>query len=37
MKRKYHMAKWDLMATPKAAGGAGFINTRVMGKCLLAK
>jgi hypothetical protein len=37
MKRKYHMAKWDLMATPKAAGGAGFTNTRVVNKCLLAK
>jgi hypothetical protein len=37
MKRKYHMAKWDLMATPKAAGGAGFTDTRVMNKCLLAK
>jgi hypothetical protein len=37
MKRKYHMAKWDLMTTPKAAGGVGFTNTRVMNKCLLAK
>jgi hypothetical protein len=30
MKRKYHMTKWDLMTTPKQAGGAGFTNTRVM-------
>jgi hypothetical protein len=37
MKRKYHMAKWDLMTTPKAAGGVGFTNTRTMNKCLLAK
>jgi hypothetical protein len=37
LKRKYHMAKWDLMATPKSAGGAGFTNTRVMNRCLLAK
>jgi hypothetical protein len=37
MKRKYHMAKWDLMTTPKQAGGAGFTNTRVMNRCLLAK
>jgi hypothetical protein len=37
MKRKYHMVKWDLMATPKQAGGAGFTNTRVMNRCLLDK
>jgi hypothetical protein len=37
MKRRYHMAKWDLMTTPKAAGGVGFTDTRVMNKCLLAK
>jgi hypothetical protein len=37
MKRKYHMAKWELMASPKKAGGAGFTNTRVMNKFLLAK
>jgi hypothetical protein len=37
LKRKYHMAKWDLMATPKSAGGAGFTDTRVMNRCLLAK
>jgi hypothetical protein len=37
MKRKYHMAKWDLMATPKQAGWVGFTNTRVMNMCLLTK
>jgi hypothetical protein len=37
MKRRYHMAKWDLMTTPKAAGGVGFTDTRAMNKCLLAK
>jgi hypothetical protein len=37
LKRKYHIAKWDIMASPKSAGGAGFTNTRVMNRCLLAK
>jgi hypothetical protein len=37
MRRKYHMAKWDLLATPKKAGGAGFTNTRLRNKCFLAK
>jgi hypothetical protein len=37
LKRKYHMASWDLLASPKRAGGLGFTNTRVMNKCLLAK
>jgi hypothetical protein len=37
MKRKYHMAKWDLLATPTKAGGAGFTNTRIRNKCFLAK
>jgi hypothetical protein len=37
LKRKYHMARWDLMATPKSAGEAGYTNTRVMNRCLLAK
>jgi hypothetical protein len=36
-KRKYHMAKWRVMASPKKVGGAGFTDTRVMNKCLLAK
>jgi hypothetical protein len=37
MKRKYHMAKWDMMATHKRASDTGFTNTRVMTKCFLAK
>jgi hypothetical protein len=37
LKKKYHMASWDLLASPKRAGGLGFTNTRVMNKCLLAK
>lgn len=35
MKRRYHMEKWELMASPKKAGGAGFTNTRIMNRCLL--
>jgi hypothetical protein len=31
------MVKWELMATPKSGGGAGFTNTRVMNRCVLAK
>jgi hypothetical protein len=37
LKKKYHMASWELLASPKRAGGLGFTNTRVMNKCLLAK
>jgi hypothetical protein len=37
IKRKYHMASWDLLASPRKAGGLGFTNTRVMNICLLAK
>jgi hypothetical protein len=37
LKRKYHMASWDLLASPKNVGGLAFTNTRVMNKCLLAK
>jgi hypothetical protein len=37
MKRKYHMAKWETLATPKNVSGAGFTNTRVVNKCLLSK
>jgi hypothetical protein len=36
-KRKYHMAKWRVMASPKEVGGAGFTDTRVMNICLLTK
>jgi hypothetical protein len=37
LKRKYHMAKWDIMASPKSAGRVGFTNTRAMNRYLLAK
>jgi hypothetical protein len=37
LKRKYHMARWEIMTSPKRAGGVGFTNTRIMNRCLLAK
>jgi hypothetical protein len=37
LKKKYHMASWELLASSERAGGLGFTNTRVMNKCLLAK
>jgi hypothetical protein len=37
LKKKYHMASWDLLASPKCVGGLGFSNTRVMNLCLLDK
>jgi hypothetical protein len=36
-KRKYHMAKWRVMASPKEAEGASFTDTRVMNICRLTK
>lgn len=36
-KRKYHMIKWQAMATPKEFGGMGFTETRTMNICLLTK
>ena len=36
-KKKYHMVKWEAMATPKDFGGLGFIDTRAMNTVLLAK
>jgi hypothetical protein len=36
-KKKYHMARWEVMASPKNAGGAGFTDTRVKNTCLLGK
>jgi hypothetical protein len=37
LKKKYLMAKWELMATPKRAGRVGFTETRVMNKLLTRK
>jgi hypothetical protein len=36
-KKKYHMIRWEVLATPKQAGGLGFTGTRVMNQCLLSK
>jgi hypothetical protein len=36
-KRKYHMVKWEALSRPKEFGGLGFLDVRVMNKCLLAK
>jgi hypothetical protein len=31
------MARWEIMTSPKRAGGVGFTNTRIMNRCMLAK
>jgi hypothetical protein len=36
-KKKYHMLRWEVLATPKPVGGLGFTDTRVMNQCLLSK
>jgi hypothetical protein len=36
-KKKYHMMRWEVLATPKPIGGLGFTDTRVMNQCLLSK
>lgn len=36
-KKKYHMAKWDLLISLEKAGGLGFTNTKIMNRCPLAK
>jgi exonuclease III len=36
-KKKYHLVKWEAMASPKEFGGLGFIDTRAMNTVLLAK
>jgi hypothetical protein len=35
--KKYHMMRWEVLATPKPAGGLGFTDTRIMNQCLLSK
>jgi hypothetical protein len=34
---KYHMAKWECLATPREYGGLGIIDTRRLNDCLLIK
>lgn len=36
-RKKYHMMRWEVLATPKPVGGLGFTDTRVMNQCLLSK
>ena len=36
-RKKYHMVKWEALATPKDFGGLGFVDTRSMNTVLLAK
>lgn len=36
-KKKCHMMRWEVLATPKPVGGLGFTDTRVMNQCLLSK
>lgn len=35
--KKYHMARWQLLASPKESGGMGFTDTKTVSTCLLAK
>ena len=36
-KKKYHLAKWDILCCPKDQGGLGVIDLEVQNKCLLSK
>jgi len=36
-KRKYRLAKWELMCQPKIQGGLGIHNLELQNKCLLSK
>jgi hypothetical protein len=36
-KKKYHMVKWEALASPKEFGGLAFIDTRAMNTVLLSK
>jgi hypothetical protein len=36
-KKKYHLAKWDIICRPKDQGGLGIINLQVQNKALLSK
>ena len=37
LKRKYRLAKWDIICRPKDQGGLGIENLEVKNKCLLSK
>lgn len=36
-RKKYRLAKWDLLCQPKDQGGLGIINLDIQNKCLLSK
>jgi hypothetical protein len=36
-KKKYHIAKWDILCRPKDQGGLGIINLQLQNRCLLSK
>ena len=36
-KKKYRLAKWDILCHPKDQGGLGIIDLQVQNKCLLSK
>ena len=37
LKRKYRLAKWDVICRPKDQGGLGIENLEVKNRCLLSK
>ncbi|MBW4964619.1 hypothetical protein, partial [Sulfitobacter sp. CW3] len=37
LKRKYRLAKWDIICKPKDQGGLGIENLEVKNRCLLSK
>ena len=36
-KKKYRLAKWDILCCPKDQGGLGVIDLKIQNKCLLSK
>ena len=36
-KKKYRLAKWSILCTPKDQGGLGILNLELQNKCLLSK
>jgi hypothetical protein len=36
-KKKYHLAKWDILCLPKDQGGMGITNLHIKNICLLSK
>lgn len=36
-KKKYHLAKWDILCRPKDQGDLGIEDLKIKNKCLLSK